>query len=170
MLWETLATHILEIRAWSVQSIWRICVTYYLNGKHCQPCSIINWDNINTHPDPWKCYKTFPNYLFNREHNLRIDTVISVRCLWLYLFNECTHRLKAILTLNSIFPLCTAKSINATTSSFSATAVFSIRPLQWLSFKFMSVKQVHQYADPVYTVWTPLSKRTYLASLPSGRK
>ena len=62
-----------------------------------------------------------------------------------------THRRRAILTLNSKCPRCTAKSINATTSSFSAAAVFSIRPLQWLSFKFMSVKQGHQYADPGYT-------------------
>ena len=64
---------------------------------------------------------------------------------------QCTHRLRAVLTHNSKFPLCTAKSINATTSSFSAAAVFSIRPLQWLSCEFMSVKQVHQHADPVYT-------------------
>ena len=152
MLSETLATHNLEIRAWSAQSIWRIWFTYYLNRKDCQPC-IINWNYINPHPDPWKWYKTFPNYFFNLEPSLRIDTVITIEHisfspLWQV---QCTHRLRVVLTHNSKFPFCTAKSINATTSSFSAAAVFSIRPLQWLSCEFMSVKQVHQHVDPVYT-------------------
>ena len=154
MPWETSATHILEIRVWSAQSIWKIWVTYYLNREHCQPC-IINWDNINSHPHPWKWHKTFPNYIFSLEPSLRIDTVITIEHISLHLFNrcsvQCTHQLKAVLTLNSRFPLCTAKSINAMTSSLSATAVFSIRPLQWLSFEFMSVKQVHQHVNRMYT-------------------
>ena len=141
MLQDTLVTHILEIRAWSAQPIWRIWVTYCLHKKHCQPC-IINWDYINSHPDPWKWHNTIPNYIFNVEHSLRIGTVISVTCLSLYPFNKCTHRFKAILTLNSVFPLCTAKSINATTSSFRAAAVSSMRPLQRLSFMCISAQQV----------------------------
>ena len=47
-------------------------------------------------------------------------------------FNWCTHRSKANLTLNSKLPLCTAKSINAATSSFSVAAVVSIRSSQRL--------------------------------------
>ena len=95
-----------------------------------------------------------------RHSQITCSTLYSTRYLtlpfdWdhhsLHLIKLSTHRVKAVLTLNSRLPFCTAKSINAMTSSLSATAVFSIRLLQWLSFEFMSVKQVHQHVNRMYT-------------------
>ena len=59
----------------------------------------------------------------------------------LFQFNWWTHRVQASLTLDSIFPFCTAKSINITVSAFSAAAVFSTRLPQWLPFRCISSKR-----------------------------
>ena len=69
--------------------------------------------------------------------------------------NSCAHRLKAALTLNSTLPLCTARSMNTTASSFSASAVFSTRPSQRASFVCISAKK-HQYLT-----FAPHSERTF---------
>ena len=66
-----------------------------------------------------------------------------LRLCWHHLFNWCTHRFRALLTLSSKLLLCTAKSIDATTSSFNVAAVFSIRSSQRLFGMCIPVKE-HQ--------------------------
>ena len=75
--------------------------------------------------------------------------MICVEIITHIAINLGTHRFKAVFTLNSKFFRCTAKSINAMTSSFSAAAVFSIRPLQWL-FRMCISAEVHQYVTLTY--------------------
>ena len=93
----------------------------------------------------WKWKKTFPNYALNLKSNKSLNTATFVEILaHLFQFNSCTHRLQAVFALNSTFPLCTAKSINITASSFSAAAVFSTRLPQWLPAMCISSKE-HQH-------------------------
>ena len=64
-----------------------------------------------------------------------------LRYLLIHPFNSHTHRFKALLTLNPILTLCTAISINVTTSSFNAAAVVSMRWWQSISCLCISVKE-----------------------------
>ena len=84
-----------------VSPVNRIWVAYFLNRKLCQPC-IINWDYNSPHPDPWKWHKTFPNYIFNLELSLRIDTVIVIEHISLYLFDCCNALTGSKLLWHSI--------------------------------------------------------------------
>ena len=113
---------------------------------------------MNTCPDVWKWNETFPNYLLILllilEPDKVIDTVIFVE-ITLCPIKLCTHRRKAVLTLNPTLSLCTAKSINTTASLFSAAAVFSTRLLQSLSFECISAEENQ------YPTFAPESKRTF---------
>ena len=64
-------------------------------------------------------------------------------------FQWYAHRFKALLTLNAKFPLCTTISINVTTSSFSAAAVFAMRSSQFISSLCISAREC-QHITPAF--------------------
>ena len=74
--------------------------------------------------------------------------------------NLCTHRRRAALTLRPILSLCTARSINATVSSFSAAAVSSTRASQRLLIICISAEE-HQHLTFIYNFGLTLQSHIF---------
>ena len=110
------------------------------------------YELINACPNVWKWNETFPNYFVRLE--LVMNTAITVEIVTRFSIDVCAHRFNANLTLNSMLLFCTAKSINATVSSFSAAAVSSTRTSQRLSFMCISAEVHERVSLASISLWT----------------
>ena len=96
---------------------------------------VLQIKTVTTCPDIWKLTETIFNYaLFISDLQSRtgIGTAMIVEMIAGINHSTDTHQFRSLITLNSKFPLCTTKSIDATISSFKVATVFSIRSSQRL--------------------------------------